>query len=110
MATQPYSGRVPAGALPAQFIPSIAPFPPMPAVARILSRFDRAKLGAAVEVLIALLDAAEADRTSPTSARAVTACPAIPRTTNRPPTRNAAPVPSGTPTPDASAAKQPNCR
>jgi hypothetical protein len=35
--------------------------PPMPAVARILARFDREKLGSAIEVMIALLDASEPD-------------------------------------------------
>lgn len=35
--------------------------PPMPAVARILGQFDRDKLGAAIEVMIALLDITEPD-------------------------------------------------
>jgi len=35
--------------------------PPLPAVARVLGQFDRAKLGAAIEVMIALLDMAEPD-------------------------------------------------
>lgn len=36
-------------------------FAPLPRVARALSGFDRAQLGAAIEVMIALLDAADAD-------------------------------------------------
>lgn len=36
-------------------------FAPMPAVTRILSQFDRRKLGAAIEVMIALLDVADGD-------------------------------------------------
>lgn len=36
-------------------------FVPIPAVTRILSQFDRAKLGAAIEVMIALLDVADGD-------------------------------------------------
>jgi len=35
--------------------------PPMPTVARVLGQFDRDKLGAAIEVMIALLDIAEPD-------------------------------------------------
>lgn len=35
--------------------------PPMPAVARILGQFDRDKLGAAIEVMIALLDLTQPD-------------------------------------------------
>ena len=35
--------------------------PPMPAVARVLGQFDRDKLGAAIEVMIALLDLIDGD-------------------------------------------------
>lgn len=54
MATQPIGGDAAAVTLPGTL-------PPMPAVARILRQFDRDKIGAAIEVMIALLDAVEPD-------------------------------------------------
>jgi len=54
MASTPISGDAAPVTLPGTI-------PPMPAVARVLRQFDRAKLGAAIEVMIALLDMTDPD-------------------------------------------------
>lgn len=54
MATIPIGGDAAPVTLPGML-------PAMPAVARVLGQFDRSKLGAAIEVMIALLDLTEPD-------------------------------------------------
>lgn len=55
LASGSQNGAIPLSGLPESF------FVPMPAVTRILSQFDREKLGAAIEVMIALLDLTDVD-------------------------------------------------